>query len=64
MIQHLAALIKNPGENQKEIQKEIIDGLDLNLDLDHEFDKIEENFLAKASRELRGSRGEYLKWSW
>lgn len=39
---------------------EIIDGLDLNLNLDHEFDKIEENFLAKAGRDYAASRGEYL----
>lgn len=40
--------------------KEIIDGLGLDLDLDHEFDRIEENFLAKAGRDYAGSRGEYL----
>ena len=40
--------------------EEIIDGLGLNLNLDHEFDKIEENFLAKAGRDYAASRGEYL----
>ena len=44
----------------KERYNEIIDGLDLNLNLDHEFDKIEENFLAKAGRDYAASRGEYL----
>ena len=39
---------------------EIIDGLDLNLNLDHEFETIEENFLKKAGRDYAASRGEYL----
>ncbi len=39
---------------------EIIDGLDLNLNLDHEFARIEENFIAKAGKEYAASRGEYL----
>lgn len=39
---------------------DIIDGLDLNLNLDFEFDKIEENFIKKAGREYAASRGEYL----
>ncbi len=39
---------------------EIIEGLDLNLDLGHEFARIEENFLAKAGRDYAASRGEYL----
>lgn len=39
---------------------EIIDGLKLNLNLDHEFKRIEENFIAKAGREYAASRGEYL----
>ena len=30
--------------------EEIIEGLDLNLNLDHEFAKLEENFLAGAGR--------------
>ena len=41
----------------KERYNEIIDGLDLNLNLDHEFDKIEENFLAQAGRDYAASRG-------
>lgn len=40
--------------------EEIIEGLDLNLNLDHEFDRIEENFIAKAGRDYAASRGEYL----
>lgn len=39
---------------------EIIDGLGLNLNLDPEFAKIEEQFLAKAGRDYAASRGEYL----
>lgn len=40
--------------------EEIIEGLDLNLNLDHEFVKLEENFLAGAGRDYAASRGEYL----
>ena len=40
--------------------EEIIDGLDLNLNLDAEFNRIEENFLHKAGRDYAASRGEYL----
>ena len=40
--------------------EEIIEGLDLNLNLDHEFAKVEENFLAGAGRDYAASRGEYL----
>ena len=47
-------------EKIKKRYEEIIEGLDLNLSLDHEFDKIEENFLAKAGRDYAASRGEYL----
>lgn len=39
---------------------DIIDGLELNLNLDHEFEKIEENFIKKAGRDYAASRGEYL----
>lgn len=39
---------------------EIIDGLDLNLNLDHEFDRIEENFVKGIGRDYAASRGEYL----
>lgn len=39
---------------------EIIDGLNLNLNLDHEFAKMEENFIAKAGSDYAASRGEYL----
>ncbi len=40
--------------------EEIIEGLELNLNLDHEFAKMEENFLAKAGKDYAASRGEYL----
>lgn len=39
---------------------DIIDGLGLDLNLDFEFKKIEENFIAKAGRSYAASRGEYL----
>ena len=47
-------------EKIKNRYEEIIDGLNLNLNLDHEFARIEENFLAKAGRDYAASRGEYL----
>ena len=47
-------------EKIKSRYNEIIDGLSLDLNLDHEFNKIEENFLAKAGRDYAASRGEYL----
>lgn len=47
-------------ERIKSRYEEIIDGLNLNLNLDHEFNRIEENFLAKAGRDYAASRGEYL----
>ncbi len=40
--------------------QEIIDGLDLNLNLDHEFATIEENFVKGIGRDYAASRGEYL----
>ena len=39
---------------------EIIEGLGLNLNLDHEFAGMEVNFLAKAGKDYAASRGEYL----
>lgn len=39
---------------------EIIDGLQLNLDLSGEFEKIEKNFKKKAGNNYAASRGEYL----
>lgn len=39
---------------------EIIDGLNLNLNLDHEFANIEENFVKGVGRDYAASRGEYL----
>ena len=47
-------------EQIKDRYAEIIDGLNLSLNLDFEFDTIEENFLKKAGREYAASRGEYL----
>lgn len=47
-------------EKIKERYMEIIDGLDLNLNLDHEFDCIEENFVKGIGRDYAASRGEYL----
>jgi len=47
-------------EKIKERYAEIIDGLNINLNLDHEFVTIEENFLKKAGRDYAASRGEYL----
>ncbi len=47
-------------EKIKRRYEEIIEGLDLNLNLDHEFNRIEENFIAKAGRDYAASRGEYL----
>ncbi len=47
-------------EKIKSRYEEIIDGLNLNVNLDHEFARIEENFLAKAGRDYAASRGEYL----
>ena len=44
----------------KERYEQIIDGLELNLNLDFEFEKIEKNFIAKAGRDYAASRGEYL----
>ena len=39
---------------------DIVDGLGLDLNLDYEFNQIEENFLKKAGRDYAASRGEYL----
>lgn len=47
-------------EKIKSRYTDIIDGLNLNLNLDHEFERIEEEFLAKAGRDYAASRGEYL----
>ena len=40
--------------------QEIIDGLELNLNLDHEFATIEENFVKGIGKDDAASRGEYL----
>ena len=40
--------------------QEIIDGLELNLNLDHEFATIEENFVKGIGKDYAASRGEYL----
>lgn len=47
-------------EKIKSRYEEIIEGLDVNLSLDHEFANIEENFANKAGRDYAASRGEYL----
>ena len=57
---YAGASYKKILEKIKKRYEDIIDGLGLNLNLDHEFNKIEENFLAKAGRDYAASRGEYL----
>ena len=47
-------------EKIKSRYNDIIDGLGLDLNLDHEFQRIEENFVAAAGRDYAASRGEYL----
>ena len=54
------ASYKKKFEKIKARYEEIIDGLSLDLNLEPEFAKIEENFLNKAGREYAASRGEYL----
>ncbi len=44
----------------KERFSEIVEGLELNMNLAYEFDRIEENFRKKAGRDYAASRGEYL----
>ncbi len=44
----------------KERYDDIIDGLKLNLNLDHEFATIEENFVKGIGKDYAASRGEYL----
>ncbi|MGN1159415.1 MAG: aspartate kinase [Lachnospiraceae bacterium] len=44
----------------KERYQEIIDGLKLDLSLEEEFEKIRDNFTAKAGKDYAASRGEYL----
>ena len=51
------------SENLHQIEEryqEIIDGLELNLNLDHEFATIEENFVKGIGKDYAASRGEYL----
>ena len=55
--------LENAGVEPKKIKEryeQIIEGLGLNLNLDFEFKKIEENFIAKKGRDYAASRGEYL----
>lgn len=47
-------------EKIKDRYQQIIEGLELKLNLDYEFQKIEENFLEKAGADYAASRGEYL----
>lgn len=54
------ASYKKTLEKIKGRYQEIIDGLDLNLNMDHEFDTIEENFVKGIGRDYAASRGEYL----
>lgn len=54
------ASYKKIFEKIKSRFQDIIDGLNLNLDLGHEFAKIEENFVLKQGRDYAASRGEYL----
>lgn len=44
----------------KDRYEQIIEGLQLNLNLDFEFKKIEEDFIARKGRDYAASRGEYL----
>lgn len=57
---YAGASYKKILEKIKKRYEDIIDGLGLNLNLDHEFNKIEENFLAKAGRDYAASRRELL----
>ncbi|MDO4296658.1 MAG: aspartate kinase [bacterium] len=59
----LACKGKDFSEGFSRIKKryqEIIDGLHLDLNLEHEFDEIETNFKNKIGREYAASRGEFL----
>lgn len=47
-------------ERIKNRYNEIISGLDLDLSLDEEFERIKENFDRRAGRDYAASRGEYL----
>ncbi len=47
-------------EKIKKRYEEIIDGLEIDLNLDYAFDRIEADFLKKAGRDYAASRGEYL----
>ena len=59
--EHVVGVGKSFGESvPAEVQKEIIDGLNLSLDLSPEFEKIAENFAAAAGEDYAASRGEYL----
>ena len=59
----LAAEDKDYSEQLAQIKaryQEIIEGLSLDLSLDHEFEVIDQNFAAKAGKDYAASRGEYL----
>ncbi len=47
-------------ERIRQRYQEIVDGLSLQLSLDGEFEKIEQNFKAHAGKDYAASRGEYL----
>ena len=59
----LAEAEKDFSEELKAIKaryQEIIDGLELNLSLETEFEVVEKNFKEKAGKDYAASRGEYL----
>lgn len=59
----LAAAEKDFSEELKAIKaryQEIIDGLELDLSLEAEFEVVEKNFKEKAGKDYAASRGEYL----
>ena len=66
MLYECYAIAEVEGDFSKEFQaikdryQEILDGLHLELALEDEFRRIEENFKGKAGRDYAASRGEYL----
>ena len=66
MLYNCYAIAKEGEDFSKELKDikkrydEIIEGLNLEISLDEEFDVIKENFLAKAGKDYAASRGEYL----
>ena len=62
MIRRRGRSYKKILDKIKERYNEIIDGLDLNLNLDHEFDKCEENFPTKAGEDYTLLPRQIPKW--